>query len=201
MPSRVPMKISLAPSEICTAITSSPASTPMAMMPPARGLANAESSVFLIVPCRVPMTTWWPSSNSRTATIAAIFSPGLHLHQVGDRLAAAVGADVGDLVDLEPVDPAAVGEDHHVGVRRGDEEVVDHVLLAGPHADPALAAAPLVAVGRDRRPLDVAGVGDRDRHVLVGDQILDAELALVLDDLGAARVAELVPAPPSARRR
>ena len=34
-----------------------------------------------------------------------------------------------------------------------------------------------VAIRGDRRPLDVAGVGDGDRHVFVGDQILDAELA------------------------
>ncbi len=95
-------------------------------------------------------------------------------------------------MDLQPVGAAAVGEDHDVGVRRRDEEVADEVLFARAHADAALAAAALRAVGRDRRPLDVAGVRDRDRHVLVGDQVLDAELAALLDDLGAALVAELL---------
>ncbi len=56
MPLRVPMKISLVPSVSCTAITASPSSMPIAMMPPARGLLNADSSVFLIVPLRVPIT-------------------------------------------------------------------------------------------------------------------------------------------------
>ena len=60
--------------------------------------------------------------------------------------------------------------------------MADEVLLARAHADAPLAAAALRAVGRDRRPLDVAGVGDGDRHVLVGDQILDAELAALLDE-------------------
>ena len=32
-------------------------------------------------------------------------------------------------------------------------------------------------------PLDVAGVGHGDRHVLVGDQVLDAQLALGVEDL------------------
>ena len=48
MPSRVPMKICSLPSVISTAITASPSSTPIAMMPPARGLRNAVRSVFLI---------------------------------------------------------------------------------------------------------------------------------------------------------
>ena len=149
----------------------------------------------MTVPFRVPITTnCWSScsGNSFTASSAAIFSSGLELHEVHDRLALAARADVGDLVDLEPVGPAAVREDHDVGVRRGDEEVADVVLLARAHADPPLAAAPLRAVGRDRRPLDVAGVGDRDRHVFVGNQVLDAELAALVDDLGAALVAELL---------
>ena len=69
------MKISLWPSDSCTSITASPSSMPMAMMPPARGFENAESSVFLIVPLRVPITTKRLSSNSCTASMAASFSP------------------------------------------------------------------------------------------------------------------------------
>ena len=148
MPSRVPMKISPVPSVSCTAITASPSSTPIAMMPPARGLLNAVSAVFLMTPFRVPITTNLSSSNSFTASIAAMLLALLHRHQVRDRLALAVGADVGNLVDLQPVDPAAVGEDQDVGVGGGDEEVADEVLLARAHADAALAAAPLVPVGR-----------------------------------------------------
>ena len=69
------MKISPVPSVTCTAITASPSSTPIAMMPPARGLLNADSAVFFTTPLRVPITTNLSSSNSFTASIAAIFSP------------------------------------------------------------------------------------------------------------------------------
>ena len=116
----------------------------------------------------------------------------LHRHQVRDRLAAAVGSDVGDLVNLQPVGAATIREDHDVGVARGDEEMADEVLFPRPHADAALAAAALVPVVGDRGALDVAGVADRDRHVFLGDQILDAELALFGKDLGSARVAVLL---------
>ena len=125
----------------------------------------------------------------------------LHRDQVGDRLAAAVRTDVGNLVDLQPVGAAAIREDHDVGVRRGDEEVTDEVLFARPHADAALAAAPLVPVVGDRGALDVAGVADRDRHVFFGDQVLDAELAFLREDLGAARIAVLLLHLARARRR
>jgi hypothetical protein len=77
-------------------------------------------------------------------------------------------------------------------VRRCDEQVRDDVLLADAHPLAPLAAAPLRPVVRHRGPLDVTGVADRDRHVLVGDQVLDAELAFLLDDLGPPRVAEPV---------
>ena len=46
---------------------------------------------------------------------------GLQAYQIADVLAFAGGADVGDFVDLEPVDASGVGEDQNVGVRRGDE--------------------------------------------------------------------------------
>ena len=120
------------------------------MMPPARGLLNAVRSVFLTTPLRVPMTTnCCPSSagNSFTREQRGDLLAFLHRHEVGDRLALAAGADVRNLVDLQPVGAAAVREDHDVRVRGGDEEVADEVLFARAHADAALAAAALHAVG------------------------------------------------------
>ena len=62
-------------------------------------------------------------------------------------------------------------------MRVRDEEVLDDVLLARGHADQALAAAPLLPVFVERRALDVARARRGDDDVLVGDQVLDAELA------------------------
>ena len=85
------------------------------MMPPARGLLNAERSVFLTTPLRVPIIDELlafvggelPDRQERRDLLAF-----LHRDQVGDRLALAAGADVGNLVDLEPVAAAAIREDH-----------------------------------------------------------------------------------------
>ena len=90
---------------------------------------------------------------------------------------------------LEPVAVAPVGEHHDVAVGGGDVELLDEVAVAGGHAGPALAAAVLGAVEAERRPLDVAGPGDRDHHVLVGDHVLDRDVRGVGHDLGAPRVA------------
>ena len=59
------------------------------------------------------------------------------------------------------------------------------------HARAALAAAALGAVGRERHALDVAGMGHRHHHVLALDQVFVFHVAVVLDDLGAARRGEL----------
>ena len=164
------------------------------MMPPARGLLNADSAVFLIDAASCPhddeLVLLELLHGQHRRDLLALF----HRDEVGDRLAFAAGSDVGDFVDLEPVGAAAIREDHDVGVRRGDEQVADEVLVARAHADAALAAAALVPVGRNRGALDVAGVGDGDRHVLLGDQVFDAQLARrALDDLRAAVVAVLRP--------
>ena len=63
-------------------------------------------------------------------------------------------------------------------MRRGDEQVLDVVVLLQVHPHHADAAAALLAVGGDRQPLDVAGARDRDHHVLFRDQVLELELAL-----------------------
>ena len=78
-------------------------------------------------------------------------------------------AYVGNFVDLEPVDSAFVGEDEDVGVRGGDEEVLDEILVAGLHAGAAYASAALHAVGGDGRALHVAGVAEGYGYLLVGD--------------------------------
>ena len=77
-------------------------------------------------------------------------------------------------------------------MRRGDEQVLDVVVLLQLHAHHADAAATLLAVGGDRQALDVVRPGDRDDHVLFCDQILELELALGCDDLGAPVVGAAV---------
>ncbi len=203
MPFRVPMKICSVPSESSTAMTASPSSTPIAMMPSARGFLNEVRSVFLMTPLRVPITTnCCPSSagKSFTASSAAIFSPSCIETRLAIALPLPPAPASGIAWTLQPVGTAAVRENHDVRVCRRDEQMADEILLAGAHADAPLAAAALHAVGADRGPLDVAGVGNGDRNVLVGDQILDAELAaLVVDDLGAAFVEVSSRGPLSAR--
>jgi uncharacterized lipoprotein YmbA len=54
------------------------------------------------------------------------------------------------LVHLQPVDLADRGEEEQVVVRRGDEQVLDVVLVLQVHAHHADPAAALLAVGGDR---------------------------------------------------
>src|SRR6185312_13808195 len=115
----------------------------------------------------------------------------LELEEVDERLAARRARAFGQLVHALDVD-AALGREHEdVIVRRGDEELRHEVFVLGRRAGDAAPAALLRAVGRDRVALDVAAVADGDHHVLVGDQLLDGDLAFVVDDLGAALVGEL----------
>src|SRR6185369_5523987 len=113
----------------------------------------------------------------------------LQANQVADVLAFAGGADVGNFIDLQPVNPAGVGEDENVGVRGGDEQMLDEIFVAGAHAGAPGASAALHAVGGDRRTLQVAGVADGDRDLFVGDQVFQVDLGGFVFDDGAAGVA------------
>ena len=73
----------------------------------------------------------------------------------------------------------------------GDEEVFDKILGACAHADAAFAAAGLTPVGIDGSALEVAAVRDGDGHVFHRDQVFEADIAGVFDDLGAALIAEI----------
>ena len=91
----------------------------------------------------------------------ADFFAGLEVEQALHGLALAGGADVGNFVDLEPVDAAGVGEAEQEGVRGVDDELRDEVFFAGLHAHAAGAAAALLAVDGDGRALEVALVARR----------------------------------------
>jgi hypothetical protein len=98
-----------------------------------------------------------------------------------------------DLVNLEPVNLPGGGEEEQIGVCRGDEQVLDEVLVArgGPDLPPP--AAPLGPVESHRVPLDVALVGDGDHHVLFDYRVLDRERGDLVDDPRAAVVPIFVP--------
>src|SRR5262245_11002783 len=105
--------------------------------------------------------------------------------QVLDRPALRLARAERKLVHLQPVDLADVREEEDVVVRRGDEQVLDVVVLLQVHAHHALATAALLAVRGHREPLDVVRARDRDHHVFFRDQVLELELALGGDDLRA----------------
>ena len=67
--------------------------------------------------------------------------------------------------------------------------MLDEILVPRLHAGAACAASALHAIGRDRRALHVAGVADRDRDLLVGDQVFEHDLRRFVFNNGAARVA------------
>ena len=76
-------------------------------------------------------------------------------------------------------------------MRRGDEDLLDEVVVGGHGAGLALSAALLRAVERDRVALHVAGVAHGDDHVLVRDQVLVGQIARLPKDLRTPGVAEV----------
>src|SRR5579884_2559472 len=90
---------------------------------------------------------------------------------------------LGDVVDLEPVDLAAIGETQQVSMRRSDEEVLDEVIVACGAARDTLAATMLAAVGVERQALDVAVMAYGDDVGLFLDQVLHVDPAGLAGDL------------------
>src|SRR5262249_53220905 len=76
-------------------------------------------------------------------------------------------------------------------MRRGDEDLRHHILLARGHAGTALAAPALGAIGGEWHAFDVAAVTDGDDHILALDQVLVLDLTFHFDDLGEPRRGEL----------
>ena len=68
--------------------------------------------------------------------------------------------------------------------------MLDEVAVLHVHPCNTAAAALLLAVGAERQRLDVAGLRDRDHHLLVGDQVLNVDLVFTLRDQRAPLVGE-----------
>ena len=193
MPSWVARKMICWPSVMRAATSSSSSSMPMAMMPRAMTLEKSLSGGLLD----------GAFAGGEEDVLAFFFEvadgqdgadgfAGLQVEQAGHGFAFAGGAHVGDFVDLEPVDAAFVGEAEQVGVGGVDDELGDEVFFARLHAEAAGAAAPLLAVGGDGGALEVAGMGDSDGDLFVGDEVFELQLGGLVDDLGAALVAVFV---------
>ena len=121
--------MSLLPLVTCTSISSSPSSILIALMPVVRGFEYCDSAVFFTVPCLVANSRNSSSENSRTGTIAWMRVSGETLIRLTIGLPLRRAAGLRDLVHLEPVAAPVVGEDQHVVVRAGDEQVLDEVLV------------------------------------------------------------------------
>ena len=105
-------------------------------------------------------------------------------------LALGIAAGLAELVRLGTVHATEVREEQQPVVRRRDIEVLDHVVGAQLGSAHALAAAVLRAVLVDAGALDVAAASERDDHVLFGNQVFHAHVAVVAgEDLRAAVVA------------
>ena len=119
----------------------------------------------------------------------------LHLYarKIDDRNPLVLSRGVRDLVHLRAKATPLVGEEEGVVVGVGDLQRCDRILFARGHADHALAAAVLLAIGGERLTLDIAAARDGDHHIFVGDQVLVGHFSCcILCDLGAASVGELL---------
>ena len=119
----------------------------------------------------------------------------LHLHarKVDDWNPLVLSRGIRDLVHLGAKSSPLVGEEEGVVVGVGDLQGCDRILFACGHADDALAAAMLLAIGSERLSLDVATAGDGDHNILVGDKVLIGHFTrCILRNLGATAVGELL---------
>ena len=125
----------------------------------------------------------------------AVLADGQH---GGDLLARGEGQDVddgaaacrlvgfGDLVALDGIHLPEIGEEEDGDVRGADEHLLDEVVLLGAVPRDAHAAAVLSAVFGDGEALDVAAARHGDDDILLVDEVLVLDRAVVDGDLRAA---------------
>lgn len=109
------------------------------------------------------------------------------LDDIDDRAAACRARRFGNVIALDGVHLAEVGEQQDIVVRGTHEHLLHEVVVLGAVCRDPHAAAVLRAVFGDGDALDVAAVRHGDDHVLLVDEILVLDLAEVDGDLRPAR--------------
>ena len=115
----------------------------------------------------------------------------LQVDQIGNVFALAGCPGVGNLINLQPVDPALVGKNKQVIMGGSDQEVLYKILRPRAHADAAFAAPGLSPIGIGRGALQVAAVGYGNRNVFHLHKVFQRDLAGVFNNVGAALIAEI----------
>ncbi len=70
----------------------------------------------------------------------------------------------------------------------GRKDRFDKVFFLHTHTDLSLAPPTLRSIERDRIPLDIAGMRDRDRHFFIRDEILNLYVRLGLDNFRSSLI-------------
>ena len=112
---------------------------------------------------------------------------------INDRASTGCARALRDLVDLHPVNPAAIREAQQRVMGVGDEELVDPVVLPGSGRLSPAAPTPLGAILRERLALDIATVRDRHHHIGRGDEVLNPEFSGVGLNGRAPGITKLAP--------
>ena len=128
---------------------------------------------------------------SNGSTVGDFFALA-QFEQIHHGPAAARSAQLRQIVNLQPVNPAEIGEEHQIGVGAGHEQMFDRIFFFGAGALEPLAAAPLRPIDAGGGAFDVTVVADGDDHGFFGDQVSDVDLAdFFAGDFGAPLVAVL----------
>src|SRR5262249_20903761 len=120
------------------------------------------------------------------------FFSGFEIEQIDNGFAPSGSASLRQLVNFDPINLADGRAKKNVRVHGTEEKALEKIFFSSSGADLSLAAAPLRAVESNRIALDVAFVGNGDRHVFVDDQVLDGDLLGLGNNLGSALVAILL---------
>ena len=97
------------------------------------------------MPLRVAKKMYLPSSSRlRTASMVRTVSPGCSATRLPTCLPLPAAPTSGISYTLSQYTRPGVGEDQHVGVRRGDEQMLDEIFFARLHARAPGASAALL---------------------------------------------------------
>ncbi len=80
------------------------------------------------------------------------------------------------IVDLSPIDFAAIGEEQQERVCAGDEDMFDRIFFIVFRPGDSFSAAVLGLIDVELRALDVAALRQRDDHRLFGNQFIAVDV-------------------------